>query len=1064
MTGNQRPMDDMLRALQERAKELQCLYQVDELLHQSEPSTPEILAGVVRALPPAWQYPAICKARIVVGGTTYASDGFAETPWSMRSVVRIQEEASGFVEVVYSEETGKSDEGPFLKEERRLLDSVAERLGRFLEHAKLRQAFEALATAERVGSGGPEPWRVILDFLRRTDEALLVRIARKMINHLGWLGVREALEVLHQMNVEETPEGEEATADNRPLARVGRDPAKARIEETFHIAAGVLGDDEVINLVQKWIREDKSRFLVTTLGDPDAGLDEVAEAIRRYHHLGPGATELSLAARKGIRVALIEHFFTDQLEFINTAKHHLDIEDFYDLVQHVVSPPRTRGKLGGKSAGLFLASRILHRAGADNPRLREIKVPRTWYVTSDSLVGFIQYNNLEDIYNHKYAEIEQVRQDYPHIVQVFKNSAFPPEMVRGLSQVLDDFPDQPIIVRSSSLLEDRLGSAFSGKYKSLFLANEGTKQQRLAALLDAIAEVYASTFGPDPIEYRAERGLIDAYEEMGIMIQEVVGTRVGRWFLPSFSGVAFSRNEFRWSARIRREDGLLRLVPGLGTRAVDRLKDDYPVLLAPGQPGLRVNVTPDEVERYAPKMADVINLETGEFETVAVADLLREHGHDLPRAAQMVSILEDDHLRRPAGTHVDYESRNLVVTFEGLASDTGFMRQIKEVLEVLEREMGVPVDIEFASDGRDLYLLQCRPQSSFGDSQPSPIPRNLPRERVLFTANRFVSNGRVPDLTHLVYVDPARYNDLGDLETLRGVGRVVGRLNRLLPKRQFALLGPGRWGSRGDVRLGVSVTYADINNAALLVEIARQKGNYLPDLSFGTHFFQDLVEASIRYLPLYPDDPDVRFDELFLLRSENILPSLLPEAAAYADVVRVIDVGRAHEGHVLRVLLNADLEEAVALFAPPHTSALSVAEGEGRLEGPSDQHWRWRLRFAERIAANVDPARFGVKAMYVIGSAKNATSGPASDLDLLVHVGGSDAQRRALEEWLEGWSLALAEMNYLRTGYRTGGLLDVHYVTDEDFARGSSYAVKVGAVTDAARPLPMGAATGPNAG
>ena len=130
--------------------------------------------------------------------------------------------------------------------------------------------------------------------------------------------------------------------------------------------------------------------------------------------------------------------------------------------------------------------------------------------------------------------------------------------------VLDDFKDQPLIVRSSSLLEDRMGSSFSGKYKSLFLANQGGKRERLEALTDAIAEVYASTFGPDPIGYRAERGLLDFAEEMGIMIQEVVGTRVGDYFMPAFAGVAFSRNEFRWSPRIRREDGLLRLVPGLG--------------------------------------------------------------------------------------------------------------------------------------------------------------------------------------------------------------------------------------------------------------------------------------------------------------------------------------------------------------------------------------------------------------------------------------------------------------------------------------------------------------------
>ncbi len=195
------------------------------------------------------------------------------------------------------------------------------------------------------------------------------------------------------------------------------------------------------------------------------------------------------------------------------------------------------------------------------------------------------------------------------------------------------------------------------------------------------------------------------------------------------------------------------------------------------------------------------------------------------------------------------------------------------------------------------------------------------------------------------------------------------------------------------------------------------------------------------------------------MRSENILTSLLPESAAFAEVVRVIDVGRVREGQVLRVLLNADLEEAVGLFAPPQASALAVAEGEGRVEGPGDQHWRWRLRFAERIAASLDPARFGVKAMYVIGSAKNATSGPASDIDLIVHVRGTAEQQSALEGWLEGWSLALSEMNWLRTGYRTEGLLDVHYVTDEDFAKGSSYAVKVGAVTDAARELPLGPAS-----
>jgi predicted nucleotidyltransferase len=116
---------------------------------------------------------------------------------------------------------------------------------------------------------------------------------------------------------------------------------------------------------------------------------------------------------------------------------------------------------------------------------------------------------------------------------------------------------------------------------------------------------------------------------------------------------------------------------------------------------------------------------------------------------------------------------------------------------------------------------------------------------------------------------------------------------------------------------------------------------------------------------------------------------------------------------------------------------------------------------AESVASRLDASRFGVKALYLFGSTKNATAGPASDIDLLVHFSGTEKQRRDLEQWFEGWSLSLSEINYLRTGYRTDSLLDVHIVTDEDIANRTSYAVKIGAVTDAARELPLGNANSP---
>jgi pyruvate, water dikinase len=377
------------------------------------------------------------------------------------------------------------------------------------------------------------------------------------------------------------------------------------------------------------------------------------------------------------------------------------------------------------------------------------------------------------------------------------------------------------------------------------------------------------------------------------------------------------------------------------------------------------------------------------------------------------------------------------------------------MLEVLEKEMGSPADIEFASDGRDLYLLQCRPQSSADGIKSAPIPGDLPPERIVFSANRFISNGAVPNITHIVYVDPDAYNEIEELEELREVGRAVGRLNKILPKHQFILLGPGRWGSRGDIKLGVNVTYADISNTAALIEVARKKGNYTPDLSFGTHFFQDLVESSIRYLPLYPDEPGIIFDESFLRESENILSRILPEFAALAGVVHVIDVPRVRDGMVLRIHMNADQDKALAFLAPPQDVARDVSSEPERETGRGDNHWRWRLHFAERLAADLDGERFGVKAFYLFGSTKTAGAGPASDIDILIHFAGTEEQRSSLLEWLEGWGLCLSEINFLRTGYRTGGLLDVHLITDEDIAARTSYAIKIGAVTDPARPLPL---------
>lgn len=1043
-------VESIMHEMKERVKELNCLYKVEEILRDFESPLKDIMNKIAEVIKEAWQYPQYCCVKITLNDIDYYSNDFKHTEWMQSADIKIEEKIFGSINVYYKQNLPKADEGPFLKEERKLLNTIGEKIGQYIYYRNLKGFFDKYApeegkTLDKIQNG---KWRAIVDLLKGTDRNLYILIARKMMNHLYWSGVKEASSLLQDVGVKDMEELIEGIDDNKPLAKI---KFKEMTDEVFKIAAEHLSEDEILTKLEKWIQEDKSSYLLRKLEDQGSSLNELADLLRRYVEEIPTNVKLAPELDKSLRVSLIRRFLSDALSYIGIAKKYLTINDFHNLCKKVIFTPNSHGKLGGKSAGLILATSILRE---EAPEIySKIRIPKTWYIISDGLMDFIHYNNLEEVFEQKYKDIDIIRQEYPYIVQLFKNSSFSPDMLKNFSLMLDDFGNKPLVVRSSTLLEDGIGAAFSGKYKSLFLANQGSKKKCLEELTSAIAEVYASIFNTDPIEYRAERGLLDYNEQMGVIIQEVVGKQVGKYYLPAFAGVAFSNNEFRWSPRIRREDGLLRLVPGLGTRAVDRTSDDYPILVSPGLPSLKVNVTFEETIKYSPKRIDVINLETNSFETIEIKDLLREYGNEYPMVDKIFSIYKDGHLQK--GFNLDYEKEwnNAIATFENLINSTDFVKVMHNMIAILKKSVNHPVDIEFASDGDNIYLLQCRTQSSFEDISPSPIPKDVPKEKIIFTANRYISNGRIPEITHIVYVEPDAYSEISDLTTLQDVGRAVGKLNKLLPKRQFILMGPGRWGSRGDIKLGVNVTYSDINNTAVLIEIAKKKGNYVPDLSFGTHFFQDLVESSIRYIPLYPDDTGIIFNETFLKSSKNILADLLPEYKHLENIIRVIDVKERTNGEILKISLNSELDEALAYLT------LSSGKTEGKTfssmqeSAKSDFHWKWRMRMVEKIASVIDTKRFGIKGLYVFGSTKNGSAGPGSDIDLLVHFEGNEDQKKDLLLWLEAWGIALAEMNYQRTGYKSSNLLDVHIVTDKDIEEKNSYALKIGAVTDAAKKL-----------
>lgn len=1041
--------------LKERAKELNCLYGVQEILGNPENSVEQAFQEIINVIPQGWQYPDICEVEIVFGNIKFRSPNFSRTPWELSSDILVQEQVVGRISVHYTEERAPLDEGPFLQQERKLINTIADQLGNFILHRRLQDVFEKRIKADGESKMG---WRVILGLLQKTDPNLLFRVARRMINYLCKRGITEAERLLKLFGSVDR-ENRDLLGINYPDQVRSGDDAAEIIDEVFELAEIYLSENEILTNIQQWIREDQTNFLVNVLMNTSCTLTEVDNAIGRYQHLLSQGAILTPSREESIRVSLIQRLLSEHGKFVKTAKRFVTVQDFIPLLSQIIFHPGSKGKLGGKAAGIFLAQQILSKTGRNRELLSQVKTPKTWYIVSDAIFSFVEYNNLEEIVAYKYLDVGEVRQEYPYVINVFKNSPFPPDLAKQLSLALDDFGDVPLIVRSSSLLEDQVGMSFAGKYKSLFIANQGTKEERLNSLMDAIAEVYASLFGPDPIEYRAQHDLIDHHEEMGILIQEVIGKKMGPYFLPAFAGVAFSQNEFRWSSRIEKDDGLVRIVPGLGTRAVDRLSDDYPILAAPGQPGLRVSVSLDELIRYSPKMIDVINLEKGTFETVEIRSLLKSCGDQYPGIKEIVSLISDNHVQPPTRLGLDFEKNDYVVTFDGLFSRTPFLKRMRAVLTELEEQFDHPVDIEFAHDGTDLYLVQCRSQSYCHDNIPAKIPSNIPDEKIVFTAERYISNGVVPNITHVVYVGPDAYSQLASREEMLAVGKAISRLNQILPRRRYILLGPGRWGSRGDIKLGVSVTYSDINNTAALIEIAHRRDDYTLDLSFGTHFFQDLVEASIRYIPLYPAEGESIFNEGFFLNSNNIIGDILPDFAYLGDVVRVIDVQNATNGLVLQILMNAERSKAVALLSVVDEQVQADSR-RGLLSRTSshDEHWRWRLESAERIASQIDPERFGVKGFYIFGSTKSGTACPRSDIDVLIHFQGDQKQREELLLWLEGWSQSLSYINHLKTGYKTDGLLDVQIITDEDIKNRTSYAVRIGAVSNAAMPLPIGTA------
>ena len=702
------------------------------------------------------------------------------------------------------------------------------------------------------------------------------------------------------------------------LRAEGQDPNEENIREYIGVLidlyfASFFKESEIENYINLARKQDRFKHLNRVINKEGATSKTIKQALKEFCDIPMGDLYISPNEAEGVRVALINHFISNQLPFIGIGKRYITIRDVEELVDNIYWSHRRPGKIGGKAAGMFLAYKILvPKLTSGDPEIdKYVRIPESYYFSSGIFSDFLDYNNLDQFHSQKYKSREQIEEEYKNISALFKQSSFPPDTVENFREFLEKIGEHPLILRSSSFLEDNFGYAFSGKYDSFFVANQGDIQTRLNEFIWGLKQVHMSTFGPGPILYRRNHNLLDFDEKMSVLVQKVVGRRFGNYFFPLAAGVGFSYSSYTWTSRIKKEDGLVRLVLGLGTRAVDRTGEDYARMIHLSHPLLRPEVEAQQIMKYSQKIVDVLNLQTGEMESIPYSTLLKEISH--PDLYWTVSVNQDGHLSAPMFKGQPINPVGTCLTFENLLSKTVFPSLMKKMLRQLQDAYGRPVDIEFAWDDEHLYILQCRSLAVSQDIGEVELPKDLPQEQIIFTNNHVVLSTIVPDIEYIVYVCPRCYGSLSTYDEKFTIGRVISRLNRCLHDKRFALFGPGRWGSN-DINLGVRVGYEDINHTLILGEVAFAREDYTPEVSFGTHFFNDLVEARIAPVAIFPDQTDTIFNEKFFMESSNQLSSIAAEFESYQTVVHVVHVPSSAEGRFLQVYQKNEAQEGIGFL------------------------------------------------------------------------------------------------------------------------------------------------------
>ena len=574
-----------------------------------------------------------------------------------------------------------------------------------------------------------------------------------------------------------------------------------------------------------------------------------------------------------------------QEQILALAEQYLSLSDVLAIGRRMVGT----GLIGGKAVGMLLARCMVEQA---EPRWQELFEPHdSFYIGSDVFYTFLVSNGVWGV-RQRQRDLAAVMEGALTARRRILVGNFPASIEGQFSDMLDYFGQSPIIVRSSSLLEDSYGNAFAGKYESVFCVNQGPRQKRLDDFLSAVRTIYASTMSEKALLYRAQRGMLEQDEQMALLVQRVSGAMHKDLFFPQLAGVGLSFNPYVWSKEIDAQAGVVRLVFALGTRAVERHDDDYTRVVSLNAPLRRPEADFGQASQYSQKRVDVLDLQANQLVSKRFSEVGRL-ADDL--AIEMFASRDEGAAQRADELGIK-DSFPYVLTFKKLLRQTQLVSDMREMLAILQSAYGTAVETEFTANflGKSAYkinLLQCRPfQCKVGGSAPEAPARLDAKDILLESRGAVIGQSREIEIDRFIYISPSLYSQLVMGERYQ-IAHLIGQIahrNQVDVPKTVMLLGPGRWGT-STPSLGVPIRFSQISSVSVLCEIVAMREGVVPEVSLGTHIFNEMVEMNMVYLALFPSREGNFINEDFFESANNSLTELLPEQEKWAEVVRVID-------------------------------------------------------------------------------------------------------------------------------------------------------------------------------